>query len=200
MTVRDDAGPTESIRRTLQVSTDPRVVRTRAAISEAVHELSRAGGELTVASVARSAGISRASFYSHYRGLDELALVLTGEAFASIAQCWFAQEHDRADAMLVSQRRLVAHFAQNRRFYRTVASMPVSKEGYLATVRAMASVIEISIAEQPLAAPVEATARYIAGAAYGLIDAWLTGEVDITDEQLVDRLVSLLPTWMSGRG
>lgn len=196
----DEAGPTESIRRTLKASTDPRVGRTRAAISDAVRRRSRAGEEVTVASVARSAGISRASFYSHYRGLDELALTLTSEAFASIAEAWFADEHDRADAMVISQRRLVAHFADNRRFYRAVASIPISKEGYLAAVRSMASVLETAIADQPLAAPVGATARHIAGAAYGLIDAWLTGEVDITDEQLVDRLVSLLPTWMSGRG
>lgn len=196
----ENAGATESIRRVLELSTDPRVGRTRAAIAGAVHALSVAGDEITVASVTRAAGISRASFYSHYRGLDELAHALASDAFASIAHAWIADEHSAVDAMVASQRRLVAHFAENRWFYKSVAGMPVSKDGYLAAVRAMAGVIEIGLAPYPQAVPVEATARYIAGAAYGLIDAWLTGEIDVTDEQLVDRLVCMLPNWFSGQG
>lgn len=194
----DAAGPTASIRRALGTSSDPRVARTKAAIADAVHELSRAGDEITVASIARSAGISRASFYSHYAGVDELAIALSRDAFASIALAWIADEHDPADAMRASQERLVAHFADNRWFYRAVASMPVSKDGYLASVRAMAAIIEHALARYPQAVPVEATARYIAGAAYGLIDAWLTDEIELTDEQLVNRLLHLLPPWFSG--
>jgi len=196
--VSDVAGPTEAIRRTLRFSEDPRVARTREAIAAAVRELSLAGDEITVASIVRASGISRASFYSHYSGLDQLALALTRDAFLSIAEAWAADEHEPLDAMRAAQRRLVAYFSENRWFYRAVAAMPVSKDGYLAAVRMMAAVIEQAIAPYPEAAPVEATARYVAGAAYGLIDAWLTEEIELTDDQLVERLVSMLPPWFSG--
>jgi AcrR family transcriptional regulator len=193
------AGSNEELRRTLQESLDPRVARTRTGIAAAVHELSEAGDELSVAAIARSAGISRASFYAHYASLDELADSLRRDAFFAIADLY---QHDaRPDAMRASQDRLVAHFAANRVLYAAVGALPVTKEGYLAGVRAMAAVIEEALLEHP-ARPEDidplATARYIAGAAYGLLDAWVTGEIELGEEELADHLTRLLPSWFSG--
>jgi AcrR family transcriptional regulator len=194
-----EAGSNEELRRTLQYSLDPRVARTRTSIAAAVHELSDAGRELTVASIARAAGISRASFYAHYASLDELADSLRREAFLAIAD--FYQHDDRPDAMRVSQDRLVDHFAASRALYVAVAALPITKEGYLAGVRAMAAVIEEALVEhphRPERLDPEPTARYIAGAAYGLLDAWITGEITLGEEELADHLTRLLPSWFSG--
>ncbi|GAA4173874.1 TetR/AcrR family transcriptional regulator [Gryllotalpicola koreensis] len=197
----DDATRTQVLRRTLESSSDPRVGRTRVAIADAVHELSRRGDEITVAALVRTAGISRASFYSHYASLDELALALQREAFVAISEYYTREAGDPAVAMRAAQERLVSHFVENRGLNAAVAALPVSKDVYLGGVRALAAVIEQSLAQhpdKPNGLDVVPTARYIAGAAYGLIDAWLTGEVDMTDEALVDHLTRLLPTWFSG--
>jgi AcrR family transcriptional regulator len=200
----DVAGPTAEIRRVLDVSTDPRVARTRAAITAAVHRLVEQGQELTVAAIVRAAAVSRATFYSHFAGLDDLAESLTRETFHEIAEVYNVElgtVSSRAEAMRQSQVRLVDYFVANRAIFAAVAAMPVSKNGYLKSVRAMADEIEASLLKDPVL-PSElqltATARYIAGAAYGLIDAWLFDDVELTAPQLVDHLVALLPPWMSG--
>ena len=198
----EDAGSNRVIRDTLKQSADPRVARTRAGIAAAVHELSETGDELTVASVVRAAGISRASFYSHYSGLDELADSLRRDAFLTIADLFLSDhDHERPEAIRVSQERLVAHFADNRALYNAVGSIPVSKDSYLVGVRAMAGVIEIALdahPDRPLDLHIEATARYVAGAAYGLLDAWISGELALTDAEVVEHLTRLLPPWFSG--
>lgn len=191
----------QAIRSSLENSEDPRVVRTRAGILEAVRSLSEAGEELSAASIARAAGVSRASFYAHYAGLDDLANSLRRDAFRVIAELYDGEVHrSGARALELSQDRLVAHFAENRGLYAAVGALPVSKQSYLADVRAMAAVIERELAEHP-AFPDDldavATARYIAGAAYGLLDAWIAEELDLTEPELVDHLLRLLPSWFS---
>jgi AcrR family transcriptional regulator len=194
-----DAGANEQLRRTLQGSTDPRVTRTRTRLTAAVHQLSAEGEGLNVASITRAAGVSRASFYAHYASLDELADSIRRDAFVAIAD--FYQHHDRADAMHASQERLVVHFASNRALYVAVSGLTATKEGYLSGVRVMATLIEESLRSHPARPPqldAEVTARYIAGAAYGLLDAWTTGEIVLGEEELADHLTRLLPSWFSG--
>ncbi|WP_440710742.1 TetR/AcrR family transcriptional regulator [Herbiconiux sp. YIM B11900] len=191
----------QAIRSSLEGSDDPRVARTRSGILEAVRALSEAGEELSAAAIARAAGISRASFYAHYAGLDDLANSLRRDAFRVIAELYDGEVlRTGADALKASQDRLVAHFAENRGLYAAVSALPVSKQSYLADVRAMAAVIERELAEHPAFPdgldPV-ATARYVAGAAYGLLDAWIAEEVDLTEPQLVEHLLRLLPSWFS---
>lgn len=199
--VSSDESPNEAIRRTLRTSGDPRVARTRSAIVAAVHALSDSDDDISVAAVVRTAGISRASFYSHFAGLDELAHALMRDAFSSIGAQWADETGDPTAAIRRAQRRLVDHFVENRGLYAAVAALPISKEAHLANARAMAAVIEQTLRahpQRPADLAVEAVARYIAGAAYGLIDAWLTGEVVLEDGALVEHLVRLLPPWFSG--
>jgi AcrR family transcriptional regulator len=196
-----DSGGNEAVRQTLRRSTDPRVARTRAGILAAVHALGEAGQELSVSSISRAAGISRASFYAHYASLDALASSLHAEAFRSIGDLHRFGGDDPADAQLQAQERLVAHFAEHRALYAAVAALPVSKVHYLAGVREMAAVVEELLVEHPRR-PAElqpaATARYVAGAAYGLLDAWVAGDVDLPGDRLAEHLFQLLPTWFSG--
>jgi AcrR family transcriptional regulator len=197
--VSDVASPNEALRRTLGTSSDPRVERTRASIAAAVADLSREGADITVAALVRRANISRASFYAHYSGVDELGASLMREAFTAMtAEFENDPVHDGPGRFIRSHGRLVDFFVANQSLYRAVAALPVSKDGYLSGVRLMAGLIERVLTTYPEAGDREATARYIAGAAYGLIDAWLTGEVELTRDELVERLTSLLPPWFSG--
>jgi AcrR family transcriptional regulator len=196
-----DLGGNQTIRDTLHQSDDPRVARTRATILDAVRALSVAGGELSVTSIARTAGVSRATFYSHYASLDELANSLRSNAFVTIGDLYLFDRHETSDALHLSQERLVAHFADNRALYSAVAALPVTKESYLADLRAMTGVIAGALSQHPgfpTGLRVAPTARYIAGAAYGLLDAWICDELDLTEGELVDHLTRLLPPWFSG--
>lgn len=190
-----------AIRTTLGQSGDPRVARTRAGLLDAVRRLAEAEEELSVSSIARAAGVSRASFYSHYASLTDLASSLRRDAFSSIGHLYGVDPQSAPDAMRLSQERLVRHFADNRALYLAVAALPVSRESYLADVRAMAAIIEDELRDNPRRPPalqVAASARYIAGAAYGLLDAWISGELDLTEPEMVEHLLQLLPPWFSG--
>ena len=194
-------GSNDAVRHTLQVSADPRAARTRATILDAVSALADGSEEISVSAIARAAGVSRASFYSHYASLDELANSLRRDAFFAIRDLYLAESHETADALLLSQERLVQHFADNRALYSAAAALPVSKESYLAGARSMAAVIEETLAEHPRlpdGLQPAATARYIAGAAYGLLDAWILDEIVLTEGELVHHLTALLPPWFSG--
>ncbi|MGX6447458.1 TetR/AcrR family transcriptional regulator [Patulibacter sp. S7RM1-6] len=193
----------DAVRRTLRKSGDPRVSRTRSGILDAVRTLSEAGDDLSVSAVVRTAGISRASFYAHYASLDDLAAALRRDAFLAIGDLYRVDRHETPDALRLSQERLVAHVSEHRALYAAVAALPVSKESYLADVREMAAVIEPTLTDHPHrpADMQPATiARYVAGAAYGVLDAWTAGELELTDAELVDHLTRLLPHWYSSDG
>lgn len=185
-------------RQVLKESEDPRARRTRAAILDAIRTVSAEGGDLTVSSIVRTAGISRASFYSHYESLDELAGSVKREAFRAIHDLYRDDPVEAAEALHRSQERLVAHFVDNRALYRSVSALPISREHYLSAVRTMAALIEDVLEDHPRipdGLDGEATARYIAGAAYGLLDAWITDELELSEAEMVDHLTRLLPPW-----
>src|SRR5699024_12873687 len=60
---------------------DPRPARTKAAIFAAARDLTGQDGEVTVNALAKRAGISRAAFYSHVGGLDDLMGAMLGQMF-----------------------------------------------------------------------------------------------------------------------
>ncbi|WP_378143824.1 TetR/AcrR family transcriptional regulator [Cnuibacter sp. UC19_7] len=185
-------------RQVLKESEDPRALRTRAALLDAIRTLSTEGGDLTVSALVRAAGISRASFYSHYESLDELASSVRREAFRSIHDLYRGDLVETPEALRRSQERLVAHFAENRALYRSVSALPMSREHYLSGVRTMAALIEDILEDHPRVPEglsAEATARYIAGAAHGLLDAWIADELQLSETELVDHLTRLLPPW-----
>jgi AcrR family transcriptional regulator len=199
--VGDQPNRNAGLRHALSGSRDPRAARTRAAIREAVHELAARGAETISASdVIRAAGVSRGSFYAHFAGLDELSVDLLEHAFAEISDSYGELLERRggstADALRASQELLVDHFAAHRGFYASVFGLSSSQGTYLAGVRAMARVMEPRLsAQRPADLDPTVAARYSAGAAFGLLHAWVCGELDLSAGQLVDHLVALLPDW-----
>lgn len=63
-----------SIRGAIRSSSDPRVAATRARLFDAVRSLSIAGRSVTVSNIVAEARLSRATFYTHFSGVDDLAL------------------------------------------------------------------------------------------------------------------------------
>ncbi len=104
---------------------DPRVQRTRDRLRAALlsltarHEL----GSLTMAAVARQAGINRATVYQHYADLDALVADAMDGAVAHVARCAalcpLDQPRDRAPEPLVD---LFTHVGANAVLYRRMLS------------------------------------------------------------------------------
>ncbi|MET0928006.1 MAG: TetR/AcrR family transcriptional regulator [Aeromicrobium sp.] len=193
----DSGDNVRDARDALRNSFDPRVERTRAAILAAVRTLADAGEELTVSAIGRNAGVSRATFYAHYGGLDGLARAVWQEAFVAIDDLYHFDVHTTPDAVRLAYERLVQHFAEHRSLYAAAAALPVSKASYLMSVRGWAEIIEQSMDEYPRRPGMQsaAVARFVAGAIYGLLEAWVSGEIDLTETELVDHLTVLLPAW-----
>jgi AcrR family transcriptional regulator len=187
----------QASRHALRQSFAPRVERTRATILAAVSTLADEGQELSVSAICRAAGVSRATFYAHFGGLDGLARALWQDAFRAIDDLFRFDVHTTPDAVRLAYQRLVQHFADHRPLYAAVAALPISKASYLSSVRAWAAVIEESIEEHPRTREglqPAVVARYVAGAVYGLLDAWVADEIVATEAELVEFLITIHPS------
>lgn len=190
----------DALRGSLRASSDPRPMRTRMRLFDAADRVVARGDDPTVTAIVAEAGVSRASFYAHFSGVDDLAIRLQDEALAEIAAQAVIDDaaHD-ADAMLESQRRLVAHYAQHRALYRTVLSLPAAGEATFRATDAMATTLAARIEEvatPPSGIDPTLAATYIASAASGLIVAWVLGRIDVDEETLARHLLELMPVWM----
>ncbi len=193
------------LRQALRSSSDPRTERTRAAVFAAVEALHAHGQQVTVAALVREAGISRSGFYAHFSGIEEVAAELMranlGEIAGSYESTKGTTPAESAKAMHGAQRRLVAHFARNRTLYIAVSSLSMSQRARSDAVRILAGVLEGTLLRHPYrpadADPVLA-ARYIAGAAISLLEAWISGEVEADAETVALHLTRLMPRWFSG--
>ncbi|GAA3862275.1 TetR/AcrR family transcriptional regulator C-terminal domain-containing protein [Leifsonia kafniensis] len=189
------------VRGGLRSSVDPRVAKTRQRISAGVERLSTRGLEVTVSAIVAEAGVSRATFYTHFADLEELALWLQESAFAAIADAALNLEGPDGPtaAMLESQRRLVRHYAEHRTLYSAVFQLPVARGAQGHTAQGMARDIRSHIALRggpPAGLDADLTALYIANAATGLIVAWVLGEIEADVETLALHLLELMPRWM----
>ncbi|QNA91537.1 TetR/AcrR family transcriptional regulator [Microbacterium sp. Se63.02b] len=191
-----------AIRDTIRSSSDPRVLATRSRLYEAVRALADSGAEITVRSVTVSAGVSRATFYTHFSGVEDLALHLQEQAFHDIAGS--ARSTDSVTsfdetAMARSQRALIAHYAAYRslicrRLRRRDAPGAESRVAALMRTEILAHIRDI--APPPPGVDPEIAATYIAHAATGLIASWVLGETEATEDELAQHLTQLMPRWM----
>lgn len=194
---------TDRIRRTIELSRDPRVARTRRSIVDAVHSLARDGAtSIGVADIVRTAGISKATLYTHFAGLDQLALYIFEEAIGTMTTPVAhaggkasTREHVRH---FVAQ--LVAHYVDNRVFYSAVLAMPVSLEVNSRAVDWIAAALIEWMRDLPAPAGLipDVVAVYTGSAIVGMLDAWTRHEVELTPEQATAHLLRLMPDWLTG--
>ncbi len=85
--LRDAASPAAGAAQTAPPSTDRRSVRTRTALRQALADEIDATGDLTrvtVTAVTERAGVTRRTFYSHYRDIPDLVSQIEAEALAEL--------------------------------------------------------------------------------------------------------------------
>jgi AcrR family transcriptional regulator len=179
---------------------DPRAARTRQGILAAVARLHSADvGDISVSHIVREAQISRSSFYAHFSSLDDLAVALLRQEFASVA-LRSAGSSVPVDGLRESYTRLVQHFAQRDSIYSYALGLPLSRRAFDDVIAGYAEQVLASF-DAPLseadAIRARLTATYVAGGTVSLLSAWVADHLDISADQLVDELIALLPPWLS---
>jgi AcrR family transcriptional regulator len=196
--------PLHEMRGVIRSSGDPRVARTRQAILDAVETLAASEQPTTVAAIVRTAGIGRSSFYTHFSGIDELAVTVLSGVFESIgAEDVELRRHrivSGAEAARVAQVRLVAHLVQHRALYASMLALPFSSAVYTQAVEAYAAQVRATIAllpGTPQGQSADAAAIYTASGSLGLLAHWIRSDEPVPADVLVDQLMSLLPAWLA---
>ncbi|MFJ2552017.1 TetR/AcrR family transcriptional regulator [Microbacterium sp. NPDC087591] len=199
---RADANPDlAAVRDGIRSSSDRRVTATRSRLFDAVRDLAAEGAEITVRSVTERAGVSRATFYTHFSGVDDLALHLQEQAFHDIAEESRPRDGAALDATLMerSQRALIAHYAAYRSLYAAAfaVAVPRGAESRVAELMKIEILAHVrGFAQPPVGIDTDIAATYIAHAATGVIASWVLGEIEATEDELARHLTQLMPRWM----
>ncbi|GAA1630643.1 TetR/AcrR family transcriptional regulator [Leucobacter chromiireducens] len=185
---------------------DPRTARTREAIVTGFATLLRSGcADASVRDVVASAGISRASFYTHFAGVDEVALTLLRRIFEGLGAVVVAERvalgRRTATSVRAGQERLADAFWEQRDLLRPMLEGPSAGPVYVAIVRAFAETIEALLRSELSRIPAGIDARLaaigIANTLLGILSAWITDAIVADREAVVDHLVAMLPAWIA---
>ena len=178
---------------------DPRAERTRGLILTAIRTLiAQPAASVSVAEIVRLAGISRSSFYAHFASLDVLAAELLQAQFADIGSAGLDLRPARVgeSAARFGYGRLVAHMVENFPLYASVLELPLTRSAHDQIIDAYATRMLESVLVFDENVNAELVTTYVAGGALTLIGAWMRGHLDVSDDELVDQLVALLPGWL----
>ncbi|WP_291053017.1 TetR/AcrR family transcriptional regulator [Herbiconiux sp.] len=197
----DDASASaiDEVRRSMSRSSDTKVARTRQAIFEAVESFGE-DEPVTVGEVVRRAGISRAAFYTHFAGLEELGLAIMHDMLETIA----AQHHDAPltgyagwrEASTAMLRRNVEHVVRHRGLYLSVFGMPGSSGAFEVAVVDLAGAIAAAFEQMPVLPArldVAETSRFIAGGTLTMLMHWMRTDPGLPVDEMVTRLISFFP-------
>jgi len=182
---------------------DPRAERTRQLIFTAIRTLiADQSASVSVPDIVRIAGISRSSFYAHFASLDVLAAEYLRAQFTGLGTGPLGHAEPLAvgeNAARVGYTRLVAHMMENFPLYAGVLALPLTRSAYDQIVDAYATQMLTSVLSAdsvPIDVNAELVTTYVAGGALTLISAWMRGQLDVSDDDLVNQLVALLPVWV----
>lgn len=157
---------------------DVRVERTRRALQEALFALAREHPleDVTVADIATRAGVNRSSFYQHYSDKETL-LADALDAAAELARANLPETPEPTADPPQALFDYLAHLDENAEVYRRVLG-PQGSAIVMARLRArIESLVQEGIAKSGTPAyeglPLDVVGAGIAGAALGVIEAWL---------------------------
>jgi AcrR family transcriptional regulator len=191
---------------------DPRLLRTRAALTDALLRLLERMplDAISVAALCREAGVHRTTFYGHAPGVHAFALTVftqdLDQLTAVAVEPAETPEH-LAERYFDSLTRVLDHVADERAGYRALfgsTSRGVFRAALDERMRRRARIaLEVWRAKRVPGAPVADTAvdqaaAFIAGGLVGAIEAWAMG--DETDAAAsAARIAALMPAWWPRR-
>jgi AcrR family transcriptional regulator len=173
----------------LKKKEDRRVRRTRDRLGDALVELlvQKPFEKITVQNVLDRAGVSRATFYSHYRDKNDLFLSDADEFFEGIAM---ALSHFRCRSERVAPvQELFAHLADVRPFYRALAESGKLQEVWELGQEHFARGIEKRLAQIPRAAGIPHTqrapiAQALAGSLVAMVTWWIRHDMSPSAKEM----------------
>jgi AcrR family transcriptional regulator len=171
---------------------DPRVRRTRDRLGDALVELlvEKPFDDITVHDVLERAGVSRSTFYTHYRDKNDLFLSDAEEFFEALATA-LSRFGDKSERVAPVQE-LFAHIAEVRPFYNALVEsgrlhdiMELGQEHF-------ARGIEVRLNELPRARTIpsdrrSAIAHGLAGSLFSLLAWWVQHRMTLSPEEM-DKL------------
>jgi AcrR family transcriptional regulator len=171
---------------------DPRVRRTRDRLGDALVELlvEKPFDGITVHDVLERAGVSRSTFYTHYRDKNDLFLSDAEEFFEALATA-LSRFGDKSERVAPVQE-LFAHIAEVRPFYNALVEsgrlhdiMELGQEHF-------ARGIEVRLNELPRARTIpsdrrSAIAHGLAGSLFSLLAWWVQHRMTLSPEEM-DKL------------
>ncbi|MBF4569447.1 TetR/AcrR family transcriptional regulator [Plantibacter sp. VKM Ac-2880] len=189
----------------LRVTGDPRAERTRQTIFDAVATILASRPErVSVGDIVRVAGISRSSFYAHFSSLDDLTAAYLRMQFAGLAASGASvrpvgEPLGSTERAREAYRRLVAQLLEDAPLYSSVLELPVARSAFDDLVGEHADHLIGALLERtevPVGIPAGLVSAYVAGGTLSLVDGWRRGRIDVSDDELVEALVALLPAWL----
>jgi AcrR family transcriptional regulator len=188
-------------------SSDPRAMRTRQKLVAAFHAVVAESdpAAMSVASLARVAGVNRTSFYSHFSSPEDLAIHALGELLEVVGDTdiLLRAEHS-VSAEEASRRALrdIVQFVWERRdSYARVLGPGAAPRVLNAVTEAFTerTVTTLSLIQgRPAGADVDLTARFLAGGLLAVLGVWLSGEPSRwSPDEVVEALVQCMPRWLN---
>ncbi|WP_299304253.1 TetR/AcrR family transcriptional regulator [uncultured Brachybacterium sp.] len=193
---------------------DPRPARTRAAIFSAARDLTSMDGEVTVNALAKRAGVSRAAFYSHFSGLDELMGAMFQQMFDAAwarGRAFAVEKQNQQDAVQFGFGMFVAYVERHHAFLRGALDWKFSHRTYMILVDKMTMLHGEAFGylgdQVPERLRTESTGRSIAGSELALAAQWLVeteqqaaegAPLDATS--LLEKILTFAPSWYTGIG
>jgi AcrR family transcriptional regulator len=187
--------------------TDPRAVRTRQKLVDAFHAAVAESdpSAMSVAALARAAGINRTLFYSHFASPEELAIHALSDLFDVVGAIDIVLRAEHAVPAAEASRRAlrdIAWFVYERRgSYARVLGAGAAPRLIEAVSEAFTERTAASLARvqpRPPGTDVTVTARFLAGGVLSVLGAWLSGEQPASPpDEVAEALVQCLPGWLN---
>jgi AcrR family transcriptional regulator len=180
--------------------TDPRVVRTRQMLRDALVAtiIEQGYDAANIQNITERAGLRRATFYLHYRDKEDLLLSMLAETTDALMQEMEAQTGDllTAEAQYAQELMTFQHVQTRADLYRAI----LSGQGAAQITRGLRDHLAARIREKcvsqnranSLPVPVEVLANYLAAVKLNMIIWWLDQGLPYTPEQMAAMVTRLV--------
>ena len=188
-------------------NSDPRAMRTRQKLVDAFHAAVAESdpAAMSVASLARAAGVNRTSFYSHFSSPEDLAIHALGELLEVVGDTdiLLRAEHSvpAREATRRALRDIVEFVWERRDTYARVLGPGAAPRLLQAVTDAFTRRTVTTLAPiqaRPAGTDLELTARFLASGLLGVLGTWLSGEPSRwSPDEVTEALVQCMPEWLN---
>lgn len=193
-----------TVRATRRASTDARAISTRSAIARALTTLSHSGRPVSVSALVNEANISRATFYTHFAGLDEVILLIH-EAMISEVAAWQqealsgAESWTEPDAQRESFRRFAMYVDEHRDLYAAIFDLPIGSTVRRSSEQVIADALRArldEVAPPPPGLSADVVTSSLAAAYMHILNRWVRDDLGLTVDDVMAHFIELMPNWL----